>query len=100
MYLIIAVLFGLLAYVSFVAYAKEFRAVRQYYIIGFTFWKTLTKSDFKELAKGARKSPVSLRSLYQGGYDIIFYPIVGVVIGLGSVIRNSHKAALQNTQNQ
>ena len=53
MYLIIAVLFGLLAYVSFVAYAKEFHAVRQYYIIGFTSWQTLTKSDFKELAKGA-----------------------------------------------
>lgn len=98
MYLIIVVLLGLLAYVSFVAYAKESHAVRQYYLIGFTFWQTLTKSDFKELAKGARKSPVSLRSLYQGGYDIIFYPIVGVVIGLGSIIRNSHKAALQHTQ--
>ena len=98
MYLIIVVLFGLLAYVSFAAYAKEFHAVRQYYLIGFTFWQTLTKSDFKELAKGAHKSPVSLRSIYQGGYDIIFYHIVGVVIGLGSIIRNNHKAALQHTQ--
>lgn len=96
MYLIIVVLFGLLMYVSFVAYAKEFKLKYSYFQMGFRAWKSLSKEDFKVLAKDATKSPLSLRSMYLNGSDIIFYPIVGIIYGLGCIVRDSHVSAVDS----
>lgn len=93
MYLLMLVLFGLLCYVSFVAYAKDAKVNLSYYKQAFTAWKSFSKDDFKVLAKDAHRSPVSLRSMYTGGYAIIFYPITGLVQGLVGVIVKAHKRA-------
>ena len=90
--------FSILAYVAFMAYAKEYRVVRAKYILGFKAWKTYSKSDFIVLAKKASKSPQSLRSMYQNGFDIIFYPISGIICGLVAVIRNTHLDVLDTSE--
>lgn len=91
MYLLMLVLFGLLCYVSFVAYAQDAKVNLTLYKQAFKAWKSFSKEDFKVLAKDAHKSPRSLRSMYTGGYDIIFFPIVGLfTFGLG-VITKAHK---------
>ena len=93
MYLLMLVLFGLLCYVSFVAYAKDAKVNLTLYKQAFKAWKSFSKEDFKVLAKDAHKSPRSLRSMYTEGYEIIFYPITGLVAVVTGAIRKAHHSA-------
>lgn len=92
MYLIITVvIYTIILFLVYLGLGAELCTNYRIYKRTLFIWQTFTWDDIKKLAKDAHANATSLRSLYEGGYDVIFYPITGAVTGIVGAICASLK---------
>lgn len=84
--LITAVIAAIILFLGYLGLGAELRTNYHIYKRALIVWQTFSWDDIKKLAKDAHASATSLRSLYEGGYNVIFYPIAGVIEGIVGAI--------------
>lgn len=94
--LITVVISAIILFLGYLGLGAELRTNWRIYKRALVVWQTFTWDDIKKLAKDAHASATSLRSLYEGGYNVIFYPITGAVAGT----RGAICASLKRVKNQ